>query len=64
MLNNEPPPGTKVRFLREVRKARANNIGSLRGPLRKYLVETADDQFEVEFEGERITVRRSDIEEA
>jgi hypothetical protein len=63
MLKNDPPPGTRVRFLREVRKARTGNIGKLIKPLRKYLTESADDQFEVEFGGETITVRRDDIDE-
>lgn len=63
MLKNDPPPGTRVRFLREVRKAKTGSFGKLVRPLRKYLTESADDQFEVEFGGEIITVRRSDIEE-
>jgi hypothetical protein len=62
MLQNDPPSGTQVRFLREVRKARRGNIGKLIRPLRKYLTESADDQFEVDFGGEIITVRRDDIE--
>lgn len=64
MLKNDPPSGTEVRFLVEVRKARRGNIGKLVRPLRKYLTESADDQFEVDFGGERIIVRRSDIEKA
>jgi hypothetical protein len=63
MLKNDPPPGTKVRFLREVRKASAYDIATLVRPLGKYLVESADDEFEVEFRGERMTVRRAQIEE-
>lgn len=62
MLDNDPPPGTRVRFLVEVRKARRGNIGVLIKPLRKYLTESADDEFEVDFDGERIVVRRSHIE--
>ena len=64
MLANDPPSGTQVRFLREVRKAVRGNVGKLIRPLRKYLTESADDEFEVDFGGERITVRRSDIEKA
>jgi hypothetical protein len=63
MLDDDPPPGTEVRFLVEVRKAKRGNVGKLIRPLRRYLTESADDQFEVDFGGERIIVRRSDIEE-
>ena len=62
MLENDPPPGTQVRFLKEARKAVRGNVGKLIRPLRKYLIESADDEFEVDFNGERIIVRRSDIE--
>lgn len=64
MLLNNPPEGTKVRFLREVRKAVRGNIGKLVRPLRTYLIESVDDEFEVDFGGERIVVRRGDIEKA
>jgi hypothetical protein len=63
MLNNEPPPGTPVRFLRDARKAVRGSRGTLVRPLRKYLTESVDDEFEVEIGGERITVKRGDIEE-
>jgi hypothetical protein len=61
MLVNNPPAGTKVRFLREVRKARTNSVGTLKKK-GDYFTESHDDLFEVEFEGETITVRRGDIE--
>lgn len=64
MLANDPPKGTEVRFLREVEKAARGNVGRLVGPLRKYFTESADDEFEVEFMGEKIIVRRSDIDKA
>ena len=64
MLRNAPPPGTPVRFLQEVRKAKAYDTGTLVRPLGTYLTESANDQFEVDFRGERITVTRAQIEEA
>jgi len=64
MLENDPPPGTPVVFVREVRKARANERGTLVRPLRKYLVEQATDEFEVEIRGERMLVQRRDIKKA
>ena len=62
MLKNAPPPGTEVRFVREVRKASRGSIGKLVRPLGNYLTENANDQFEVDYGGERITVRRDEIE--
>jgi hypothetical protein len=62
MLDNDPPPGTKVRFVRQVRTARVNDIGTLQPTLRKYSVERPNDEFEVEIHGERVTVQRQDIE--
>jgi len=64
MLKDDPPPGTRVRFLREVRKASRGSIGKLVRPRRVYLTENSEDEFEVEFGGEVIIVRRSDIVEA
>ena len=61
MLQNDPPSGTRVRFLTEVRKTASGKEGKLVRPLRKYLTETADDEFEVGFQGERIVVKRRDI---
>ncbi len=62
MLKNDPPSGTKVRFLRELLKARTNDTAILLRALRKYTVESPEDQFEVEFRGERLVVQRRDIE--
>jgi hypothetical protein len=62
MLNNDPPPGTQVKFVREVRKARIFDRATLIRPMRRYLTEAADDDFEIEFRGERMTVKRQDIE--
>jgi len=64
MLKNDPPEGTKVRFTRELRESRGAAVGSLVRPLRKYYVERSEDEFVVEFGGERITVQRHEIEEA
>jgi hypothetical protein len=64
MLKNDPPSGTPIRFLTEIRKAARDSIGKLVRPRRTYLTETADDEFEVDFGGERYIVRRRDIEEA
>jgi hypothetical protein len=62
MLENDPPPGTKVRFLREVRKATRFDTATLVRASRRYITETADDDFEVDFRGELMTVKRQDIE--
>jgi hypothetical protein len=62
MLMNDPPPGTRVRFLREVRTARTNDIGILQRPLRRYSVENPSDEFEIDLRGQRIIVQRRDIE--
>jgi len=64
MLDNDPPAGTPVRFLVEVRKGTRGNVGRLIRPLRKYLIENADDEFEVDFGGERVVVKRRDIVKA
>jgi hypothetical protein len=64
MLANDPPPGTKVRFLREVRTARRSDIGKLVRPLQKYWVDRPDDEFEVDVGGVVLRVRRDDIEKA
>jgi hypothetical protein len=63
MLKNDPPPGTKVRLVREVRKIRARETGTLvqKG---NYLTERASDEFLVDVNGEQVTVRRDEIEEA
>ena len=39
MLDNDPPPGTQVRFTREIRKARANDFAN-RSRTRRYLADT------------------------
>ena len=62
MLENDPPTGTKVRFVHDIKKAKKNDLATLVRPIRKFEVEHASDQYEVEFLGEYIIVERSDIE--
>ena len=64
MLENDPPPGTKVRFVREIKKAKAFDTATLVKAMQKYTVDRPEDEFIVEFQGEQYTVRRSDIEKA
>lgn len=64
MLDNDPPPGTQVRMVREVKKARTGNIAKLVRAVRHYTVERPEDEFIIEFGGEQITVQRRDIEKA
>ena len=63
MLNNDPPPGTPVRFMREVRKARINDTARLIRSFGPYYPERPADEFEVELRGERMRVQRQDIEQ-
>ena len=62
MLKNDPPPGTPVRFVRQVQKAKQNETATILKPLRKYLIESRDDAFQVMYKGEQLTVQRQDIE--
>ena len=62
MLRNDPSPRTVVRFTRELRKAGARDNASLVGSLRKYETDRPGDLFEVDFQGERMIVKREDIE--
>jgi hypothetical protein len=62
MLKNDPPPGTKVRFLREVRKAKFGAVGTLVRPVRKYLEDRPEDEFVVKLGEDEITAQRRDIE--
>jgi hypothetical protein len=63
MLNNDPPPGTMVRFIKQVRKSSTKNVAILRESLDAPKPELASDRFRVEVDGEIITVTRADIEE-
>ena len=66
MLDNDPPPGTNVRFTKDVRTplrtAKALSTAKLVRAIGVYREDRPGDQFEVEYLGERITVRRDDIE--
>ena len=62
MLKNDPPPGTPVKFVREVKKATVNEAAVLVRPLQKYSVERPTDQFQVRHKGEVVIVERQDIE--
>jgi hypothetical protein len=64
MLKNDPPSGTVVTFVRQVRKAKAQDAASLIRALGRYTVERPGDEFEVLYNGEIMTVERQDIEEA
>ena len=67
MLDNDPPPQTLVKFIREVRKSSTKNIGRLRRSLVTHYpgrVDLPDDRFEVEVDGEIIIVERRDIDKA
>ena len=63
MLRNDPPQGTRVKFIRQVREVKANEIASLVRAVRKYEVDNPEDEFEVEYHGMQMFVERQDIEE-
>ena len=60
MLRNDPPPKTRVRFLRKVGNVPVGAIGHLyeRG---RHETDRAGDKFTIEYRGERMTVRRDEI---
>jgi hypothetical protein len=62
MLDNDPPPGTQVRFIREIRKRSPKNVAILKESLDPGRPELPSDRFRVEVDGEIITVRREDIQ--
>ena len=62
MLKNDPPSGTIVKFVKDVRKAKAQETAVLRKPLQKYTVDRPLDEFELLYRGELMTVQRQDIE--
>ena len=64
MLNNDPPPGTRVRFVMEFRKAKAQDVGTLVRALGKYDVDRPGDLFEVRFGTEVYEVPRQVIDKA
>ena len=64
MLRSDPPPGTRVRFIRQVWKAKAHDTAVLVGSLRKYVEDRPFDKFRLTFLGEEMIVDRKDITEA
>jgi hypothetical protein len=64
MLEKDPPTGTKVKFIHDIKKARRNDLATLVRPIRKFEVENAGDEYEVEFRGEYFVVQRRDIEKS
>lgn len=69
MLRNLPPPRTRIRTLTEIKlpsgkTAPAGRQGELGPHLfeRRTFPDYPGDQFEVEIDGERVTVRRDQIE--
>ena len=59
MLKNDPPTGTRVRFLRNINNAKKGYLATLVLPIRKFEVENAGDQYEVEFNGKLFGVSES-----
>ena len=57
-----PPIGTLVRFVRDVGLARAGAVATLVGSLFQYEEAQPSDEFEVEYRGRLLTVRRDEIE--
>ena len=64
MLENDPPIGTKVKFLRNIKKAKKDDHAILVRPMRKNRIENPGDEYEVAFLGEYFVVQRRDIERA
>jgi hypothetical protein len=62
MLDDDPPPGTPVKFVRDVGLVKALSRATLKRPLGRYPIERPDDLFEVEYLGDLIKVERQDIE--
>lgn len=64
MLENDPPAGTEVYLVREVKKGLRTLEAYETVRLTKrggYTVESPDDLFEIESRGEKFTVRRDEI---
>jgi hypothetical protein len=62
MLKNDPPPGTKLKFVRQVQKAARHDPAVLVRALRKYETESPNDLFEVTYKGTNMIVERQDIQ--
>ncbi len=60
MLKNDPPPGTQVKVLQTGQRAKL--VRTVR--IRKHLEDDPEDEFQIELpSGDRLTVRRREIEE-
>ena len=66
MLKNLPPEGTRVRFLKQVKKAKVRDIGTISRASTdvKSTDENPLDLFYVKFGEEEVLCYRSEIEEA
>ncbi len=64
MLKNDPPPGTRVRFVQDVGKAKAYSTATLVGPVKHYVQDRPYDEFRVRFRDGQMLVYRQDIAEA
>jgi hypothetical protein len=68
MLQNDPPPGTPVRLLKDVtsgfRTLKAYTPATLVKALQKYIEDRPEDLFDIRIGTDVVTVRRSDIEKA
>ena len=62
MLRNDPPPGTRLTFVRSVEKAARHDPAILVRALKKYEPESPTDLFEVNYKGVNIIVQRQDIQ--
>lgn len=51
MLNDDPPPGTPVRFVRDVGLVKSFSTATLKRALGRYSIEQPTDLFEVEPRG-------------
>jgi hypothetical protein len=60
--HTNPPVGTLVRFVRDVAGAKAGAVATLVGSLFHYDEAQPGDEFEVEYRGRLLTVRRDEIE--
>ena len=63
MLRNDPPPMTRVRFVKSVRQAKQSDTADLLGPVKQYDVDHPGDLFRVSYQDAVMEVRRDDIEE-
>lgn len=63
MLKNDPPPGTRIRFVTTVRNNKAGDSATLVGPLDSYETDEPEDEFRIRLhDGSLVVVRRDQIE--